>query len=110
MDVDQKIRQLAAERGWTEYRLVKEAGLSASTIANIYHRGTIPGIPTLEILCQAFGISLSQFFSTGNVISLTEEQRVLLEHWACLSSEQREILLRLLQTMREAKNGSSQDP
>ena len=36
-----------------------------STISNIFHRGSIPSIPTLETLCNTFGISLGQFFSKG---------------------------------------------
>ena len=79
MDVIEKIKELAKNRGWTEYRLVKKSGLSASTISNIYHRNTIPSIPTLEVLCDTFGITLSQFFSEGSVISLSEEQEKLLE-------------------------------
>lgn len=100
MDVIQKIKQLAENRGWTEYRLVKESGLPSSTISNIYHRNTIPSIPTLKLLCDTFGITLSQFFSEGDTISLSEEQAELLEHWAVITPEQREILLRLLQTMK----------
>lgn len=100
MDVIQKIKQLAENRGWTEYRLVKESGLASSTISNIYHRNTIPSIPTLKLLCDAFGITLSQFFSEGDTISLSEEQTELLEHWAVIKPEQREILLQLLQTMK----------
>lgn len=100
MDVIQKIKQLAESRGWTEYRLVKESGLPSSTISNIYHRNTIPSIPTLKLLCDTFGITLSQFFSEGDTISLSEEQAELLEHWAVITPEQREILLRLLQTMK----------
>lgn len=99
MDVIQRIKQLAAERGWSEYRLAKESGLASSTIANIYHRDTIPGIPTLEILCNAFGISLSQFFSNGNMIFLSEEQAKLLEHWAAITPKQRELLLELLKSI-----------
>lgn len=100
MDVIQKIKQLAENRGWTEYRLVKESGLPSSTISNIYHRNTIPSIPTLKLLCDTFGITLSQFFSEGDTIALSEEQAELLEHWAVITPEQREILLRLLQTMK----------
>lgn len=99
MDVIQRIKQLATERGWSEYRLVKETGLAPSTIANIYHRDTIPGVPTLEILCRTFGITLSQFFSDGNMISLSEEQAQLLEHWATITPEQRKILLELMKAI-----------
>lgn len=99
MDVTTKIKKLAQERGWTEYKLVKESGLAASTIANIYHRNTIPSIPTLESLCKTFGITLSQFFSENNTISLSAEQTKLLHEWAKLNPEQRKILLELLNTM-----------
>lgn len=99
MDVNQKIKQLAKLRGWTEYRLVKESGLAASTIANIYHRNTIPSIPTLEVLCNTFGITLSQFFSEDNRVSLSKDQSLLLERWAAITPTQRTILLDLLGSM-----------
>lgn len=99
MDVTTKIKKLAQERGWTEYKLVKESGLAASTIANIYHRNTIPSIPTLETLCKAFGITLSQFFSDSNTFSLSNEQMQLLQNWAKIKPEQRQILLELLNTI-----------
>ena len=100
MNAIQKIKQLADNRGWTEYRLVKESGLAPSTIANIYHRNTIPSIPTLEHLCHTFGITMSQFFSEGDSVSLTPDQTKLLEHWAALSNEQRCLFLALMETMK----------
>lgn len=100
MDTIQKIKQLADNRGWTEYRLVKESGLAPSTIANIYHRNTIPSIPTLEHLCHTFGITLSQFFSEGDSVSLSPEQAHLLDCWAAISPEQRQLILGLLETMK----------
>ncbi|MBP3544506.1 MAG: helix-turn-helix transcriptional regulator [Lachnospiraceae bacterium] len=98
MQVIQKIKQLAEARGWTEYRLVKESGLAPSTIANIYHRNTIPTLPTLEALCNTFGITLSQFFSEDERVSLSKEQSQLLEYWSALTPEQRSALLNLLKT------------
>ena len=40
MDTHKRLRQLLNERGWTEYRLSKECGLSESTLANIFRRNT----------------------------------------------------------------------
>lgn len=99
MDVITRIKQLAAERNWTEYRLVKETELAPSTISNIYHRDTIPSIPTLETICTAFGITLSQFFSNDNIISLSPEQVELLEHWSTIAPTQRDIILELLKSI-----------
>lgn len=99
MDVIERIKQIAAVKGWSEYRLVKETGLASSTIANIYHRNTIPTIPTLEVICTTFGITLSQFFSEDDVIALTPEQAQLLEHWSSISPTQRELFLKLFETL-----------
>lgn len=87
------------ERKWTEYRLVKETKLPPSTIANIFHRDTIPSIITLESICSAFGISLCQFFAEGDPVSLTEEQETLLKNWAALSQGQKDALLNLIENM-----------
>ena len=54
MNVQNRIRQLMEERGWTDYRLAKESGLSHSTISNMFKRNNAPSIPTLEVVCQAF--------------------------------------------------------
>ena len=78
MDIQKKIKEMMKERGWTDYRLCKESGLSASTIANMFNRNNLPTIPTLEAICMAFGITMSQFFSESEMLSLTEEQRKLL--------------------------------
>ena len=75
MDVNGRIRELLNERNWTEYKLAKESGLSQSTISNIFKRNTVPSISTLELICGGFGISLSQFFSEGDMVVVrgTEE-------------------------------------
>ena len=79
MDTLQRLHQLLDERGWSEYRLAKNCGLSNSTIANIYHRNTIPSISTLEAICTSFSISLSQFFAEGEMVELTPELKELFD-------------------------------
>ena len=73
MDVRQRLQELIDEREWTMYRLVKEAGISWSTIRNVFKRGTEPSILTLEVLCKGMGISLEQFFSADRSMGLTPE-------------------------------------
>ena len=65
MDAQKRIKQLMEERGWTDYRLAKEANLSHSTITNVFKRNNAPTLPTLEVICRAFGITLAQFFAEG---------------------------------------------
>lgn len=100
MDAKKRIRQLMEERGWTEYRLAQESGLSQSTISNMFNRNNAPTFSTLEAICGALGITLVQFFSVGETDnSLTEEQRALFTKWSTLSDEQKKILLDLMNTM-----------
>lgn len=100
MDIQKQIRRLMEERGWTDYRLAKEAHLSHSTITNMFHRNNAPTLPTLEALCKAFGITLAQFFSDGTTnADLTEEQRILFSKWSTLSKAQKDALLHLMNSI-----------
>ena len=89
MDVHTRLNNLMEERGWTEYKLSKACGLSESTIANIFRRGTMPSIATLATICSGFGISLSQFFAEGEMVELSPELKELFDHWVSLTSEQK---------------------
>jgi len=100
MDVNARIRQLMDKQDWSEYRLAKEAGLSQSTIANIFKRDTVPNITTLESICTAFGISLSHFFHDGVGVELSDEQNALLEKWGPLSQEQKKIVMDVITNMK----------
>ena len=100
MNIQNRIRVLMDERGWTEYRLAKESGLAQSTITNMFNRNNAPTFSTLEAICGALVITLVQFFSVGETDnSLTEEQRALFTKWSTLSDEQKKILLDLMNTM-----------
>ena len=96
-DVMNRLERLMKERNWTAYRLAKETGLSASTISNMFRRNTIPGIPTLETICEAFGITLAQFFAEDwSMVELTAEQKALFDRWVDLTPRQKELLEQLI--------------
>ena len=99
MNTLERLRQLLDDRGWTEYRLAKECGLSQSTIGNIYRRNTTPSIDTLEIICKAFGITLSQFFAEANMVELTPELKSLFDSWISLTPEQKTAVHNIILVM-----------
>ena len=90
--------ELQQQRGWSDYKIAKEAGLSPNTVSNIYRRGNTPSLVTLEALCKAFGITVAQFFSEGNMIEVTPELKELFEKWTALSPEQKEALWKIIKT------------
>lgn len=101
MDVIKRISDLTKERGWSTYRLAYESGLSSSTIANIYRRNTIPSLVTLESICTAFGITLSQFFAEDmDAIPLTKEQKKLFDKWVNLTSSQKKLIEGLIEEFK----------
>ena len=96
MDVHKRLRHFLQERGWSEYRLSKECGLSEATLANIFRRNTLPSIDTLQAISSAFGITLAQFFAEGDLVELTPELKDLFERWVALTAEQKKALLQLI--------------
>ena len=84
-------------RGWTEYHLAEVAELPQSTISSWYRKSATPSVASLEKICKAFGITLSQLFAEGNeAVVLTDSQRALLERWSRLTPEQQEALFILI--------------
>ena len=99
-DILATITEYREERGWTEYQLAEHSGLPQSTISSWYRKNMVPTIPSLEKICTAFGITLSQLFAEGNTpVSLSDSQRKLLERWARLSEDQQAVVFALIDKM-----------
>ena len=96
-----RIRQLMAERGWTIYRLAQESGLSQTTISNIFKRNNQPSLPTVNAICDAYGITLAQFFAgEGRRPDLSKEQREIIETWDELGRDERRILIQFVRSLK----------
>lgn len=98
MDVLHRLIELQNQRGWSDYRIAKEAGLSPNTVSNIYRRNNTPSLTTLEALCKAFGITMSQFFAEDEMVELSPELRNLFEKWTALSDEQKNAIWQVMNT------------
>lgn len=103
MDTHKRLRQLLNERGWTEYRLSKQCGLSESTLANIFKRNTMPSISTLEAICAGFGITLSQFFAEEEMVEMTPEMKELFDSWVSLTATQKNAVMQMIHTLNSNK-------
>lgn len=92
MGVIEKIERLRQDRGWTKYRLAEEAALTYSSLMSMYARNTPPKLEILEMICTAFGISLSQFFADGEAEFLTSDEKEILIKYRRLSEERKRAL------------------
>ena len=100
MYIQKRITQLMDERGWTAYKLAKESGLSQSTLSKIFERNNAPTHSTVEAICGAFGITLSQFYATeGEAVVLTPEQARHLQLWGTLTEKQQDIIDSFIRTL-----------
>lgn len=100
MDITAKLKELQQRYGWSDYKIAKEAGLSPNTVSNIYRRGNTPSMVTLEALCKAFGISMTQFFAEDELVELTPELRKLIERWTALTDEQKAAIWQIINTYK----------
>ena len=66
-----------------------------------YRKNMLPTIPSLERICDAFNITLSQFFleDEDNCVNLSEQQRRLLQYAVRMKPEQLDALLDFMKTL-----------
>ncbi len=96
MDVLKRLKDIMEQRGWTEYKLAKESNLSQSTISNMFARNTLPTIPTLEAICRALKISLSEFFLDDK----DSTKNKVMSKYKRLNDEQQELVIKLIDNMK----------
>lgn len=99
MDVKARLQQLMDERGWTIYRVAKEAEIPWSTVRNVFKRNTEPSIATLECICKGIGMTLPQFFDVDNDMGLSTEQAHLIQEWSRLSDKNRCLVYQLIEAL-----------
>lgn len=100
MNVLEKVKKLQAERGWTTYKLSLESGITQSTLSNMFSRGTCPSIETLVLLCDAFGISLSEFFSEGEKSTyLSDSEKELICKYRSLPKNEKDAVIAMIKSL-----------
>ena len=97
-----RITELCEKRGYTKYRLSQLTEMSQTSLGNILNKKSIATVVTLERICDAFGITLAQFFAEdGGRLNLTEDQNEILEIWDNLESKEREILMTFIRSLKK---------
>lgn len=96
MDILSKIKILQGERNWTDYKLAQEAGLPLTTLSAIFTRKNTPRVETLQSICNAFGLTLSQFFLENEQIEiLSDTEKEMLTVFRKLSQKRQQALIDL---------------
>lgn len=100
--IPDRIAVLCQRRGYTKYRLSQITGMTQTALGNILSQKSIPTIPTLERICEAFDITLAQFFTEDGIrLDLTAEQNEILEVWDGLDKKEKEIFLSFIRSLKK---------
>ncbi len=63
--VAKRISQLLYEKGWSLYRLSKEACVPDSTLKNLFHKHTkSPTLSVVFLVADAFGLTITEFLDS----------------------------------------------
>ena len=74
MTVKNRILELLGEKNMSIHKLAMESAVAPSSIKNIlYGKSQNPGIVTIKMLCDGFGITLIEFFDTKEFAELEQE-------------------------------------
>ena len=100
-DILGRIDRERLSRGWTEYALAENSGLTQSTISTWRRKQLQPNVASIEKICDGLGITLAEFFSDSESTYLTEEQKETLALLGKLSPKQRTAVLEMLKSFVE---------
>ena len=96
-----RIDYLRAQNNFTYRDLAKKSGVSLATIHNIIQGKKIPNILTLESICKALNITLSDFFDfSEEVIKLRGKEAILIKIFREVSPMSQDTLIKVLKCMK----------
>lgn len=104
MDIVKKIDEIRVQRGWTFYKLAKESGLTQQTFTKWMEGKTTPTISALKSVCDAFGITLSNFFAENNLVESTPEIKAILDNWNYLTKGEQQSIKLIIDNYLKRKN------
>ncbi len=94
MNISERLICLGRKCGYTQNGLAERAGVSQSHLRRVERGEADITVSHLELLCDAMGISLNDFFN------VSEEKDEISSAFAELSPKQRKLLLAFLESLK----------
>ncbi len=102
MNIMQRIDDLCKQHNMSKYRLSQITGISQSAFSKMARQQSSLSLETIQRICDAFGISLAQFFSESEEYpDLTAQQRLLIQYWTLLDEKKRAYALLLIEKLMD---------
>lgn len=101
MDILKRIDDIRIQHNWSVYKLAEESGIGQSTLANMFARKTLPSLTTLQMICDAFKISLSEFF--GDFSEFTSDEINVISEYRKLSDRDKKLVIQTINNLNNIK-------
>jgi len=95
------IKDLCKKRHVSKYRLAQLTGIAQSSLGRIVANESTPSLQTLEKICSALDVTLSQFFQDEKENHLTDKQNEVMEIWNDLSADEQAVVLAMLRGLKK---------
>ena len=100
MDIHKRILELCRERNWTLYKLAHEAGISEATVYGWFNENHFtPSRNSIEDICRAFEIYVSDFYKDMDLDQLTPQQIELLTLFEKVPNAKKSVVLDLVRSL-----------
>ena len=93
------IKDLCKKRHVSKYRLAQLTGIAQSSLGRIIANESTPSLQTLEKICSALDVTLSQFFQDEKENHLTDKQNEVI--WNDLSADEQAVVLAMLRGLKK---------
>ena len=104
MKIQDRIEELLTKRKWSKNKLAREAGLYSTTVYDWFNeKHFTPDRKSIELVCAALDISLTEFYSGIDDGELDGEQMLLLELFEKVPKGKRKVVFELLRSLSDEK-------
>lgn len=94
--------ELCSKNKISRYQLSIKTGISQSALSDIVKKKNLPTLTTLERICEAFKITMAQFFTVDdNIPNLSEEQIDILRMWDNLKMEEKGFIKNCMESLKK---------
>ena len=100
-EIIQHINELRKLKGLSQYEFAEFVGICPNTVYGWTRNGNTPTFSNIQKICDAFGITVEQFFRTNKITNLNEEDSSILNKWSVLTAEEKKIIFNVMDSFRK---------
>lgn len=97
------IDEIRKSKGLSKKKMADLIGISRSTINNWYYADTTPSLANIQNICEAFELTVEQFFGGIGNPEVENSEREFLGAWRMLTEKEKSAVSVVLETFREAR-------